>query len=211
MAAARAAGAEDASGIDPARLVLIDESGFDTRLMRTHARAPRGQRAHGTAPAGPWQRLTLIGAMAHDGLCAARTVADAADTAAFHAFVTQALVPALLRERPDAIVAMGNLAAHKAACVREALGQAGIGCRCLPAGPEPHRTRLGQAQDIPARHRLLAIRLRSRQRRSRRRGSPVSPGPRTRHPRRPQNHNPQRRSRLASPRRLHSEPTRNLL
>jgi transposase len=60
-------------------------------------------------------------------------VAAATGTAVFHAFVVQALIPALLRERPDAVVVMDNLAAHKAAIVREALNQAGIGCRYLPA------------------------------------------------------------------------------
>ena len=56
MAAARAAWRAEAAGIDPERLVFIDESGFDTRLARTHARAPRGQRAYGAAPGGRWRR-----------------------------------------------------------------------------------------------------------------------------------------------------------
>ena len=111
MAAARAAWRDEAAGIDPARLVFLDESGIDTRLTRTQARAPRGQRAHGKAPGGRWHRLTLIGALALDGVCAAMAVAAATDTAVFSAFVTEALIPAL-RGRPDAIVVMDNLAAH---------------------------------------------------------------------------------------------------
>ena len=133
MAAARTAWRAEAAGIDPARLIFIDESGFDTRLVRTHARAPRGQRAHGTAPGGHWQRLTLIGALGQHGLCAAMLIAAATDTAVFLAFVVQVLIPTRLCERPDAVVVMDNLPAHKAACVREALDQAGIGYRYLPA------------------------------------------------------------------------------
>ena len=38
-----------------------------------------------------------------------------------------------LRERPDAVVVMDNLGAHKAAAVRGALDRAGIGHRYLPA------------------------------------------------------------------------------
>ena len=133
MAVARAAWRGEAAWIDPARLVFLDESGFDTRLVRTHARAPRGQRAHGAAPGGHWRRLTLIGALGLDGLCATMTVAAATGTAVFLAFVEQVLIPALLRERPDAVVVMDNLAAHKAACVRAALDKAGIGYRYLPA------------------------------------------------------------------------------
>ena len=53
-------------------------------------------------------------------------------TAVFLAFVEQALIPAL-RERPDAIVVMDNLAAHKAERVRAALDAAGVGYRYLPA------------------------------------------------------------------------------
>jgi transposase len=133
VAASRGTWRDEAAGIDPARLVFLDESGFDTRLSRTHARAPRGQRAHGKAPGGRWQRLTLIGALALDGLCAAMTVAGATDTAAFLAFITQVLIPALKQTRPDAVVVMDNLAAHKAAAVRRALEAAEISYRYLPA------------------------------------------------------------------------------
>lgn len=133
MAASRAAWRDEAAEIDPKRLVFLDESGFDTRLTRTHARAPRGQRAHGRAPGGRWQRLTLIGALALDGLCAAMTITGATSTAVFLAFVTQALIPVLKTTRPDAIAVMDNLAAHKAAIVRHALEAAGIGYRYLPA------------------------------------------------------------------------------
>ena len=124
MAAGRAARRQEAAGIDPARLIFIDESGFDTRLVRTHARALGGQRAHGAAPGERWQRLTLIGALGLNGVCAAMsgkplgltsgeplgltsgeplgstTVAAATSTAVFLAFVTRVLIPELLRERP---------------------------------------------------------------------------------------------------------------
>jgi len=133
VAAARTAWRAEAAGIDPARLVFLDESGIDTRLVRTHARAPRGRRAHGKAPGGHWRRLTLIGALARDGLCAAMAVAAATSTAVFRAVVEQALIPVLLRGRPDAVVVMDNLAAHKAAIVRKAFDRAGIGHRYLPA------------------------------------------------------------------------------
>jgi len=38
------------------RLVFLDESGVTTKMARTHARAPRGQRAYGSIPLGSWQR-----------------------------------------------------------------------------------------------------------------------------------------------------------
>ena len=141
VAARRVAWRDEAAAIDPARFVFLDESGFDTRLTQrnpsdlrgTHARALRGQRAHGTAPGGHWRRLTLIGALALNGICAAMTVTGATSTAVFLAFVTQVLIPALQRMRPDAVVVMDNLSAHKAGAVRRALDQAGISYRHLPA------------------------------------------------------------------------------
>jgi transposase len=133
IVAARTAWRAEVMGqVDPDRLVFLDESGLDTRLTRTHARAPRGQRALGRVPGGHWRRLTILGALARDGLVAAMTVAAATSTAVFLAFVERALIPAL-RGRPEALVAMDNLAPHRAAAVRDALGRAGLAHRYLPA------------------------------------------------------------------------------
>jgi transposase len=82
-------------------------------------------------PWGHWRRLTVIGALALDGVVAAMTVAAATGTAVFLAFGEQVLIPAL-RDRPDAIVVLDNLPAHKAARVRAALEAAGIEYRYLP-------------------------------------------------------------------------------
>jgi transposase len=118
--------------VDPDRLVFLDESGLDTRLTRSHARAPQGQRAVGRVPGGHWRRLTILGAIARDGLVAIMTVAAATSTAVFLAFIEQVLIPAL-RSRPETLVAMDNLAPHKAAAVRAALRRAGLAHRYLPA------------------------------------------------------------------------------
>jgi transposase len=112
--------------------VFLDECGVDTRLTRTYARAPRGRRATGKVPWGRWRRLTVLGALALDGVIGAMSVAAATSTRVFLAFVEQVLVPAL-RSRPDAVVVMDNLAAHKAERVRAALEAAGIAYRFLPS------------------------------------------------------------------------------
>ena len=134
--------------IDPDRLVFLDESGLDTRLTRAHARAPRGQRAVGRVPGGHWRRLTILGAIARDGLVAVMTVAAATNTAIFLAFLEQVLIPAL-RARPEVLVAMDNLApAPGRGGARRA--QASRPRASLPASllarHEPHRTSLVQAQ-----------------------------------------------------------------
>ena len=112
--------------------MFLDESGIDTRLTRAYARAARGERAPGKVPWGHWKRLTVIGALACDGVVAFMSIAAATSTAVFRAFVEQVLAPAL-RNRPDAIVVMDNLAAHKAEAVRQALTAARIDHRYLPA------------------------------------------------------------------------------
>jgi len=116
---------------DPAKLVFLDESGVDTAMTRTHARAPRGRRAVGRVPGGHWKRLTILGALAADGLVAAMTVAATTTTEVFLAFVERVLLPAL-RTRPGCLVVMDNLAPHKAQPVRAAFEAAGVAYRYLP-------------------------------------------------------------------------------
>ena len=117
--------------MDPKRLVFLDESGIDTRMARAYARAAASQRAVGKVPWGHWKRLTVLGALALGGVVAGMSIAAATGTAVFLAFVEQVLIPTLL-QRPDAIVVMDNLAAHKAKAVQRALDRAGISYRYLP-------------------------------------------------------------------------------
>jgi transposase len=131
VAEARRAWRAELAGIDPGRLIFLDETGIDTRMARSHARAERGRRAPGKVPWGRRERLTVIGALALGGVVASMSVAAATGTAVFLAFVEQVLAPAL-RDRPDAIVVMDNLPAHKAEAVRAALDRAGLGRRYLP-------------------------------------------------------------------------------
>jgi transposase len=81
---------------------------------------------------GHWRRLTVIGALGLGGMAASMSIAAATNTAVFLAFIEQVLIPAL-QGRPDAIVVMDNLPAHKAERVRAALEAAGIAHRYLPA------------------------------------------------------------------------------
>jgi transposase len=118
--------------LDPRRLIFLDESGIDTRLTRAYARAAPGERAVGKVPGGHWERLTIVGALTLEGVLASMSIAAATSAAVFLAFVEQALIPAL-RGRPEAIVVMDNLGAHKAERVRNALEAAKITYRYLPS------------------------------------------------------------------------------
>ena len=75
------------------RLVFLDESGVTTKMGRTHARAPRGQRAYGSIPLGSWQHLTVLGALACEGLVATMSIVSATSTPMLLAYLEQVLAP----------------------------------------------------------------------------------------------------------------------
>jgi transposase len=127
----RAAYREDAGAVDPAGLIFLDEGGVSTDMTRRHARAPRGERACGSAPGG-WRGLTLLGALGADGLVGAMTIGAATSAAVFLALLEQVLLPRLALVRPGATLAMDDLRAHEAEAVRERVEAAGFRLRHLP-------------------------------------------------------------------------------
>lgn len=113
-------------------LVFIDESGVDTRLVRRYARAPRGERAVGDVPAGSYERLTIVGALAAEGLLAPMSSAAAMHTDLFLAYLKQVLIPELVVRKPSAVVILDNLKPHKVPAVRATLEAAGLRLLYLP-------------------------------------------------------------------------------
>jgi transposase len=120
-------------GIGPERLVFLDECGVLTNMVRLYGRSPRGTRAHGSAPFGHWTRVTVLGALGAEGVVAAMGVEAATSATVFRAYLDQALLPELRRSKPDAVLVMDNLPAHKAPRVRALLDRSGFGYRYLPA------------------------------------------------------------------------------
>jgi DDE superfamily endonuclease len=119
-------------GVAPERLVFLDECGVLTNMARLYGRSPRGTRARATAPFGHWTRLTVLGALGAQGIVGAMSVEAATGAAVFHAYLEGALLPALRRSRPDAVLVMDNLPAHKAPRVRALLDASGFVYRYLP-------------------------------------------------------------------------------
>jgi DDE superfamily endonuclease len=120
-------------GVAPERLVFLDECGVLTNMARLHGRSPRGTRAHGSVPCGRWERLTVLGALGRGGIVAAAGVEAATSAQVFHAYLDQALLPELRRTKPDAVLVMDNLAAHRAPRVKALLDRSGFAYRYLPA------------------------------------------------------------------------------
>ena len=137
MAAARARWPTDATdgigGIAPERLVFLDECGVLTNMARLWRRSPRGSRAYGTAPCGHWRRLTILGALGIGGIVAAMSVEAATSGAVFLAYLEGVLLPELRRTKPDAVLVLDNLRAHKTVAVRGLLDRSGFPYRYLPS------------------------------------------------------------------------------
>jgi transposase len=120
-------------GIAAERLVFLDECGVLTGMARLYGRSPRGTRAPGTVPHGPWARLSVLGALGREGMLAAMSVRAATDGAVFRTYLERVLLPELRRTKPDAVLVMDNLGAHKTPEVRELLDGSGFPYRYLPS------------------------------------------------------------------------------
>src|SRR5262249_56917727 len=100
------------------RLVFVDETAANTKMVRLSGRCPRGERLIGRVPQGHWKTVTFVAALRRNGMRAPCTVDGSMNGAKFLAYVEQCLAPTLKRKH---ILVIANLPAHNAADVREAL------------------------------------------------------------------------------------------
>ena len=116
-------------GLDPERLVFIDETWVKTNMAPLRGWGPKGKRLRGFAPHGHWRTLTFLGALRWDQLTAPCVFDGPINGQCFHAYVEQQLLPVL---RPGDIVVMDNLGSHKGAAVRQMIRAAGARLWFLP-------------------------------------------------------------------------------
>jgi transposase len=116
-------------GLDPEKLVFIDETWAKTNMTRTHGYAPRGQRLVELVPHGHWHTTTFVGALRVDGFIAPMVVDGAINGDLFRVYVQKVLVPELRR---GDVVIWDNLASHGVTGVRSAVEQAGCQLLFLP-------------------------------------------------------------------------------
>ena len=81
---------------DPARLVFVDETAANTKMVRLSGRCPRGERLIGRVPQGHWKTITFVAAL-RNGMRAPCTVDGSMNGAKFLAYVEQCLAPTLKR------------------------------------------------------------------------------------------------------------------
>ena len=126
---ARAAWRQAVTMLDPKKLVFIDEAGSHTAMTRTHARAPKGQRAYGSVPRNRGGNLTLLAALSNTRIQAEWVIEGSVDGDVFVTWLEHVLLPLLT---PGQIVVMDNLSAHLRKEVRALIEARGCGLLYLP-------------------------------------------------------------------------------
>jgi len=117
------------AGVDPQRLVFVDETSANTSMSRTYGRAPVGERVYASAP-GHWDTITLTCGLRLSGVTAAMAFEGATNTGTFENYVEQVLVPEL---RPGDVVIWDNPKPHLSEEAIEAVEAAGA--RVVPLPP----------------------------------------------------------------------------
>jgi transposase len=102
-------------GLDPRKLVFIDETWAKTNMTRLRGRASQGER--------------LIAALGDQGMRCSTTVDGAINADVFESFVEQVLIQSL---SAGDIVVMDNLSSHKRARVRQRVESVGATALYLP-------------------------------------------------------------------------------
>jgi transposase len=127
---ARSAFRERLRGVDPERLIFVDESSTNVALTPRYARAPKGERAHGKVPRNWGKNVTLISSITSEGMGPSLSIEGSSDTESFGLYIKNVLAPRL---RAGQIVLMDNLSVHRSRWVRDLIEQRGCQLWLLPS------------------------------------------------------------------------------
>ncbi|EFM60170.1 transposase [Brucella sp. BO2] len=116
-------------GLDPARLVFIDETWTATNMARTHGRCLKGERLRMGFPHGHRKTTTLVAGLRNTGMVAPLVIDGPINGEWFEAYVGQVLAPTL---KPGDIVILDNLSSHKRLAAREIIEAVGARLMFLP-------------------------------------------------------------------------------
>ena len=111
------------------RLVFIDETSLNTKLVKTTGWAPVGERLVDHTPFGHWHTQTFIAGLRHDGLVAPWVIKGAINRERFDLYVETQLAPTL---RPGDVVILDNLSSHKSEKAADVLSSQGAWFLFLP-------------------------------------------------------------------------------
>lgn len=128
--AARLAWRDEAAGLNPADLIVVDETSTHPATPRRRARAPRGARAVGRVPRNHGPNVTLLAARTPAGIGPTLAITGAVDGAVFATSAARLLAPSV---RPGQVVVLDNRSAPKSEAARTAVAAAGGRLLFLPA------------------------------------------------------------------------------
>jgi transposase len=117
------------ASLDPTKLVFVDETGTNTKMVRAYGRAPWGPRLLGRQPFGHWKTTTFTAGLRCDGITAPFVLDGAMNREAFLVYLDKVLGPTL---SAGDIVVMDNLPAHKGEAVRTRIEAKGAKLLLLP-------------------------------------------------------------------------------
>jgi len=119
-----------AAGVEPERLVFVDECGTHTSLGPIYGYAPRGKRLRLSVPRKRGKNTTLLSSMSLKGMGPSLAVEGATTARVFETYVEKVLMPSL---RTGQIVVMDNLGAHRPKRIGELIERRGCELLYLPA------------------------------------------------------------------------------
>ena len=140
---------------DPSAWVWLDETGSHLGYTPTHARAPRGQRAHASAPRNKGENKTVLAAVSLAGVGPTMRFDGPMTTARFEGYIRHILAPTL---RPGQIVVADNLQAHHSDRARAAIEARGNHFWHLP----PYSPDLNPIEEAFSKVKALLRRARAR-------------------------------------------------
>ena len=120
-----------AAGVEPEKLIFVDECGTHTSLAPIYGYAPRGERLRLSVPRKRGKNTTLLASMTIEGMGPSLTVEGATTARVFEAYVEKVLAPSL--KGGQKMVVMDNLGAHRPKRVRELIEERGYELLYLPA------------------------------------------------------------------------------
>ena len=80
-------------GLDPERLVFIDETWASTAMARRYGRAPRGHRLRAGVPYGHWKTTTFVAGLRLTGMVAPFVLDGPINRSAFETYIEKVLLP----------------------------------------------------------------------------------------------------------------------
>jgi transposase len=116
--------------LEPQRLVFLDETSVNTKMVRLRGRSQCGTRLVMNAPFGHWKTQTFVAGLRCFGLTAPWIIDRPMNRVIFDTYVETQLAPTL---SPGDVVILDNLRVHKSMRAASILKQVGAWFLFLPA------------------------------------------------------------------------------